>query len=175
MITANRYHDISVGHRVHGHESKCRHLHGHNYRVHFHVAMDVEAKLVELNDPEGLCHSEKELALDSVGRVMDFSVIKEKLCMWLEDNWDHKFLAWEQDDFMHLIHDSYKGESEDVIAADLMLSDSLVWTPFNPTAENMAEYLVQVIGPQQLAGTGVVLVKCTIEETMKCSVTYSKE
>lgn len=154
MITANRYHDISVGHRVAGHESKCRHLHGHNYRIHFHVAAD---------------------QLDSIGRVMDFSVIKEKLCMWLEENWDHKFLAWEQDDFMHLIHDAHKGESQDAVDADLMLADSLVWTPFNPTAENMAEYLVQEIGPQQLAGTGVVLVKCTIDETMKCSVTYSKE
>jgi 6-pyruvoyltetrahydropterin/6-carboxytetrahydropterin synthase len=35
MITANRYHDISCGHRVVGHEGKCRHLHGHNYRIHF--------------------------------------------------------------------------------------------------------------------------------------------
>lgn len=175
MITANRYHDISVGHRVHGHESKCRHLHGHNYRVHFEVAADVSAKLEALGDSEGLCHSEKDVALDTVGRVMDFSVIKERLCMWLEDNWDHKFLAWEQDDFMNMIHDAYKGESQDARDADLMLSDSLVWTPFNPTAENMAEYLVNVIGPQQLEGTGVILVKCIIEETRKCSVTYTKK
>ena len=35
MITAERYHDISMGHRVVGHENKCRHLHGHNYRIHF--------------------------------------------------------------------------------------------------------------------------------------------
>lgn len=27
------YHDISCGHRVYGHESKCAHLHGHNYRI----------------------------------------------------------------------------------------------------------------------------------------------
>jgi 6-pyruvoyltetrahydropterin/6-carboxytetrahydropterin synthase len=156
MITANRYHDISVGHRVHGHESKCRHLHGHNYRVHFHVTAD---------------------QLDTVGRVMDFSVIKEKLCMWLEDNWDHKFLAWERDSFMKeicaLVHDNSVMDNE--IDAANMLLGSLVLTPFNPTAENMAKYLVQIIGPQQLAGTGVTLVKCTVEETMKCSVTYSKE
>ena len=154
MITANRYHDISVGHRVHGHESKCRHLHGHNYRVHFHVTAD---------------------QLDTVGRVMDFSVIKEKLCMWLEDNWDHKFLAWEEDEFMGHVIDSIPFDSETGNAAFNMFQDSMVWTPFNPTAENMAEYLVQVIGPQQLAGTGVTLVKCTVEETMKCSVTYTKE
>ena len=76
MITyATRFHDFSCGHRVVGHESHCAHLHGHNYRVHF----TVEGKL------------------DSVGRVLDFSVIKSKLCQWLEDNWDHRFLYWSED------------------------------------------------------------------------------
>lgn len=136
---AHRYHDISVGHRVHGHESKCAHLHGHNYRIHFTV----------------------EAGLDSIGRVMDFSVIKEKLCMWLEDTWDHKFLVW-----MH-----------DPVAAVLWATDPVGVVPviFNPTAENMAEYLVKVVGPQQLEGTEVVLTKVIIEETRKCSASYSLE
>lgn len=77
VITAERIHDISCGHRVHGHESKCALLHGHNYRVTF------------------VCHVD---TLDAVGRVIDFSDIKAKLCFWLEDHWDHKFLAWERDE-----------------------------------------------------------------------------
>jgi 6-pyruvoyltetrahydropterin/6-carboxytetrahydropterin synthase len=36
----------------------------------------------------------------------------------------------------------------------------------------MAQYLVDVIGPQQMEGTGIKLVSVTIEETRKCSVTY---
>ena len=64
MITVERYHDISMGHRVVGHESKCRHLHGHNYRIHF------------------ICTAPE---LDGVGRVIDFSEIKERLCQWLEE------------------------------------------------------------------------------------------
>jgi len=176
MITADRYHDLSVGHRVHGHESKCQHLHGHNYRVHFSVQMDVQSKLNELGDPEGLSLSEKEVALDKLGRVMDFGVIKEKLCMWLENNWDHKFLAWEDDIFMRRISLATRDDLNDFDgSAVAMLDGSLVWTPFNPTAENMAEYLVNTIGPKQLAGTGVVLVKCIIEETRKCSVSYTKK
>ena len=151
ITQASRYHDLSVGHRVHGHESKCQHLHGHNYRVHF----DVEAP-----------------ALDAVGRVMDFSVIKEKLCMWLEDNWDHKFLAWGNDTFMRAIAADAGAYSQDD-AAVCMLKESIVWTPFNPTAENMAQHLVEIIGPQQLAGTGVTLMKATIEETRKCSCSYT--
>lgn len=75
MIVCTRYHDISCGHRVYGHESKCAHLHGHNYRITFECAGD----------------------LDGVGRVIDFSVIKSTLCQWLESTWDHHFLVWEND------------------------------------------------------------------------------
>lgn len=158
--TAQRYHDISCGHRVTGHESKCRHLHGHNYRIHF------------------VCQAEpNESQLDSIGRVIDFSVIKEKLCLWVENNWDHKFLAWERDTLMQQIAgmtSAYGAKiTSDENPADEMLSASIVWTQFNPTAENMAQYLVDVIGPIQLKNTGVRLVECTIEETAKCSATYS--
>lgn len=47
-----------------------------------------------------------------------------------------------------------------------------MFVPFNPTAENMAQHLVEVIGPQQLAGTGVTLVSVRIEETAKCSASF---
>jgi 6-pyruvoyltetrahydropterin/6-carboxytetrahydropterin synthase len=145
--SAERYHDISCGHRVAGHESKCQHMHGHNYRVHFK------------------CEGE----LDEIGRVIDFSVIKAKLCMWLEDNWDHKFLVWTEDELMQSVYSAVFSTGGKV---NRMFDQSMVWTDFNPTAENMAEYLVTVVGPQQLAGLGVTLVECRIEETRKCSATY---
>lgn len=135
-ITASRYHDFSTGHRVYGHESKCAHLHGHNYRIHFTVEAD---------------------QLDNVGRVMDFSAIKEHLCYWLEENWDHKFLVWDQDPFANKLKE--------------LDNDGTVVVNFNPTAENMGQYLIEVVGPSQLAGTGVKLVNVNIEETRKCNVT----
>jgi len=137
MWTANRYHDFSTGHRVYGHENKCAHAHGHNYRVHFHCAG----------------------SLDSIGRVIDFSVIKDKLCNWLEDNWDHKFILWEKDPWTATFQE--------------IDPEGLVVVDFNPTAENMAEYLVNVIAPIQLRDTGVKLIKCDIEETRKCSASYA--
>ncbi len=149
-MTANRYHDISCGHRVVGHENKCKYLHGHNYRVHF------------------VCEAEQ---LDDIGRVIDFSVIKERLCMWLENNWDHKFLAWREDKVMQEIFQVMGTDAYGRACGDL--GESIVWLPFNPTAENMAQYLVDVIGPQQLAGTGVKLTSVTIEETRKCSASYT--
>lgn len=142
-IKAIRYHDISCGHRVAGHENKCAMLHGHNYRVTF------------------TCIGKQ----DSLGRVLDFSVIKEKLCMWLEENWDHKFLAWENDPVMQALAQRMTANH----AHFDVVTGSIVWTVFNPTAENMAYYLLAVVGPDVLAGTGVVLSKVKVEETRKCS------
>lgn len=132
MITATRYHDFSAGHRVFGHESKCAHLHGHNYRIHFTIKGE----------------------LDSVGRVLDFSVIKTLLCDWLETNWDHKFLLWEKDPIVEVLSQ--------------LDPFGVVQVNFNPTAENMASYLLAIIGPLILAETKCILVKVEIEETRKC-------
>ncbi len=156
-----RYHDISVGHRVHNHESKCRHLHGHNYRIHFTCQSDCAEFGNDIANAE----------LDAIGRVIDFSVVKEKLCMWIEEHWDHKFLAWQEDPVMHAAYYAIPGNAEFQDA--VTFQSSVVFVPFNPTAENMAQYLVEVIGPQQLAGTGVVLTEVRIEETAKCHATFS--
>ena len=53
--------------------------------------------------------------------------------------------------------------------------EGVVPVEFNPTAENMAEHLVTVVGPKELEGTGCVLVACRIEETRKCSATFKAD
>lgn len=134
VITVERYHDISCGHRVVGHESKCRFLHGHNYRITF-----------TLQSVKGL---------DGVGRVLDFGVIKSLLCEWLETNWDHKMLLWQ----------------EDPLLVSLGGHEGVVSVPFNPTAENMAEHLLVLICPALLFEySGLVATKIRVEETRKCS------
>lgn len=133
LTTATRYHDISCGHRVVGHENKCRNLHGHNYRMIFTIG----------------CAS-----LDKIGRVLDFSVIKSVLCEWLENEWDHRMLIWEKDPML----ESLKA-----------LDSTVVAVPFNPTAENMAEHLVKVVGPRLLSSLQVTLLSVVVEETRKCS------
>ena len=135
MITASRYHDFSCGHRVVGHENKCRLLHGHNYRITFDCAG----------------------TLDRVGRVLDFEVMKTRLCNWLEEHWDHRLLLWAEDPLLPALH--------------AVSPESVVVVPFNPTAENIAAHLLTVVAPAQLAGTGVTLVCCTVEETRKCAAT----
>lgn len=165
--TVIRSHEICAGHRVVGHESKCRHLHGHNYKFHFKVAP--KKGLQEINS----------ILLDDVGRVIDFSVVKTTLCQWLEDNWDHKFLHWEQDKLIstlkHFVYCDEDGDFNPVMSEQDRdhFFQALVSLPFNPTAENLAAYMVNVIGPQLLDEHGVQLVECTIEETSKCYVNYS--
>lgn len=138
IIKAKRYHDFSYGHTVHEHESKCHNLHGHNGRVYFTITAP---------------------SLDRLGRVMDFSVIKTKLCNWLEENWDHKFLVYENDERAQQLKDTN--------------TTGVVILPFNPTAENMAEHLLNVVGPEQLAGTGCTLTEVEFYETRKCSAVVS--
>lgn len=138
VIKATRFHDFCAGHRVLGHENKCAHLHGHNYRIHFTV----------------------EGCRDSVGRVLDFSVIKSILCDWLEVNWDHRFLVFKEDPW-----------ASHLVAVDR----ATIITDFNPTAENMAEYLLNTIAPPLLEPYGVILTEVVIEETRKCSASAALE
>lgn len=174
--TVIRSHEICAGHRVVGHESKCRHLHGHNYKFHFKVAPKKTLSEGYVKSVSGFA---LEGSLDDVGRVIDFSVVKTTLCQWLEDNWDHKFLHWEQDSVINslIVVASTKFARENNLVTDEDYDpffDSLVALPFNPTAENLAAYMVDVIGPQLLDEHGVELVECTIEETSKCHVNYCK-
>jgi 6-pyruvoyltetrahydropterin/6-carboxytetrahydropterin synthase len=136
-IEAIRYHDIDCGHRVVGHATKCKHLHGHSYRYHFHCTAD---------------------QLDDLGMVIDFGVIKSTLCVWLENNFDHRMIIWNKDPLLSSLK--------------VIVPDDVVEVPFNPTAENLAKYMVDEIGPKLLKGTGVKLQYCKVEETRKCSASY---
>lgn len=117
------------------HESKCANPHGHNYVAYFTAEGD----------------------LDEIGRVIDFSVLKEKLGGWIDKHWDHTFIVYECDFKLRAVLDSVDGTNKEVFVAD-----------FNPTAENMAEYLLREVGPMALAGTGVKLTKVVLWETENC-------
>lgn len=138
IITATRYHDFCAGHRVTGHESKCAHLHGHNYRVYFECAAP----------------------MDEVGRVVDFSEIKTRLCDYVEAVLDHKFLIWREDPLSGKLRE--------------LDPDGVKVVDFNPTAENIALWLLNVAGPAELRGSGVVLVSVELWETRKCLVKASR-
>lgn len=133
-INAIRIIKFDAGHRVVNHESKCRTLHGHEYKAEIFAQGD----------------------LDSLGRVIDFSVIKEVIGKWVDDNWDHNMILWQEDPNLELI------QRCDGMKKPFVLE-------LNPTAENLALFLIEKSN-QLLTGSGVKVVKIKLWETSNCFV-----
>lgn len=89
---------------------------------------------------------------DSVGRVIDFADLKNRFKGWIDAHWDHGFVLCEQD-------------ANGLAAVKSVQPSKYYVLPYNPTAENMAKYLFEVVCPQLLAGTGVQAAKVVIWET----------
>lgn len=138
---ATRRLQFCAGHRVHLHESKCRNMHGHNYVLHF----SARAKKPE------------EAELDSLGRVIDFSVMKQLLGDWIDENWDHGFIHYVED-------------SEVRYALARIPTQKVYALPANPTAENMAAYLLHRVCPKLFKDTNIEIIKIVLHETENCSV-----
>lgn len=132
--TITRRFQFCAGHRVHQHESKCRNLHGHNY-----------VALIEVE-----CNR-----LDNVGRVIDFSAVKAIIGQWLEEHWDHAFIAHADDE-------------EALRAVRMVEGQKLYVMPTNPTAENMASHLMAVANTR-LRALSLRCCKVVLYETENCS------
>jgi 6-pyruvoyltetrahydropterin/6-carboxytetrahydropterin synthase len=130
-LTIMRRITFCAGHRLHRHEGKCQFFHGHNYVAEFYVS---------------------GAETDSVGRVIDFSVLKTRFKGWIDEHWDHGFLLSQEDE-------------NGIAAAQLVQPSRVYLLPFNPTAENMARYLLETVCPPLLEGTGVQATKVVIWET----------
>lgn len=130
------------GHRVYQHESKCANAHGHNYVLLVHARAN---------------------QLDKLGRIIDFSVLKEKIGGWIDEFWDHTFLIYEND--------------EELIACKevLAVNKEVFICPFNPTAENMANYLLKTVCPKVLPDSEVEVFKIELWETENCKVEVTIE
>lgn len=139
-IAIMRQVSFNAGHRLVGHEGKCRYFHGHNYIAEFYVRpADFET-------------------LDEIGRVVDFSEIKSRLKSWIDEHWDHGFLLWDQD-------------ANGIAAIESVNPPRLFLMPANPTAEVMANYLLNEVCPKQLQGLAVVCERIVLWETPEsCAV-----
>lgn len=126
---------FDAGHRVVNHESKCRTLHGHEYKAEIYASAD---------------------ELDSLGRVIDFSVIKNVVGSWVDAHWDHNMIIWENDPNLVLLNQC------DGLKLPYI-------TTFNPTAENLAAFLL-TIANDLLEKTGVKVTKIRLWETSNCYV-----
>lgn len=136
-----------AGHRLMNHAGKCQHIHGHNYVVYI--------------------TAESCQDLDDVGRVVDFSVIKEIYDPWIQENWDHGFIANKEDSevlgFLRSLTISQKPQK-------------IYEFNGNPTAENLAIFLsTHKYFVDQLAKYQVKVKKIVVWETENCFAEYSKD
>ena len=75
--------------------------------------------------------------VDDVGRVIDFADLKRLFKGWLDEHWDHGFVLNQAD--------------ENGLAAVKIVEPCKYYVlPYNPTAENMAIYLLHEVCPQLL-------------------------
>ena len=93
--------------------------------------------------------------VDSVGRVIDFAQLKTVFKGWIDEHWDHGFVLAENDD-------------NGIQAIKQVEPCKFYVLPYNPTAENMARYLLEKVSPQLIAqcnGYDVQVTKVVIWET----------
>jgi 6-pyruvoyltetrahydropterin/6-carboxytetrahydropterin synthase len=135
-----------------GHENKCAHLHGHNYVVYLTVMMIPKEHPVIGGQPV-------REDLDGIGRVVDFSIVKQLFGDWIDKHWDHGMVL--------SMHDLAAIEAVTGFTNERHEKQKVHLLPYNPTAENMARYLLTQVGPQLLP-PGLVLVKVKLYETENC-------
>lgn len=143
--------EFDAAHRILGHESRCRFLHGHRYRAEVTVSAE---------------------ALDGVGRVIDFSVVKREVGGWIDKWWDHNIILHPEDPLVAL-HDF---ETQSPRVGD-ELSVFKGKPPFvmpsgvgNPTVENMVKYLYEAA--ETLLYPQVRVVHVRLWETPTCYADY---
>jgi len=136
MTTITLRVEWDMGHRLPNHEGKCRRLHGHRYVAE----VDVSGELTEEGSEQGM--------------VMDFGHLKILLKTILDDpetGWDHRTLLWNQDiEMIALLGPD---------AADY----GVLYVPFVPTAENIAEAMFTMLEPAM--PSGVLVTRVRIYET----------
>ena len=140
-ISCVRLLGFDAGHRVYGHEGKCAHLHGHRYKVEL--------------------HARGESGLDALGRVVDFSVLKERVGGWIDANWDHGLILYGGDPMAEVL----SGTS---IPGGAGATQKLYVLGENPTAENLAKHLLERIIPPLMLGSGCDVIRVVLWETPNC-------
>jgi len=93
--------------------------------------------------------------LDPLGRVIDFGMIRDMLGHWIDENWDHTTILHEKDRDL--------GE-----AIEARTGQKIFYMPVNPTAENMAEFLLNTVCADLFSGKNARCTRIKLYETPNC-------
>jgi 6-pyruvoyltetrahydropterin/6-carboxytetrahydropterin synthase len=122
-------------------------MHGHNYVVFLHARMRLK----------------QTAEVDDIGRVIDFSVLKERIGGWIDEYWDHGFVYYHADTGMYDAVRAFSAQRADDGPVQKAYAMST-----NPTAENMADFLLRHVCPDNLEDTDVEVYKVVLWETENC-------
>jgi len=101
-----------MGHRVMNHNSKCKNIHGHRYKMEVALEGDIVSKVGD----------------SSEGMVIDFADIKSVAMKYIHDTLDHGFMVWEKDEKLV----NFFNENPEL---------KKIVVPFTSTAENIAKWV----------------------------------
>lgn len=123
-----------------------------------HRVFQHESKCATLHGHNGVVyiHATSPSGLDHLGRVVDFSVLQETIGKWINENWDHRMILFKDD--------------KKTIDALLNLNEgsALFIMNTNPTAENLAKFLLEELSPKLLYEKNVIVHKVVFWETENC-------
>ncbi len=131
MFSVTKEIRFCYGHRLLEYAGKCRHLHGHNGVAVITLAAE---------------------GLDRLGMVMDFTLLKNVVGGWIDNQLDHKMLLHRDDPALAYL----KAQGEPVFVMDV-----------NPTAENIARLIFDFALSQ-----GFPVVEVKLWETDTSCATY---
>jgi 6-pyruvoyltetrahydropterin/6-carboxytetrahydropterin synthase len=141
--TISRRIEWDSAHRVLRHESKCATLHGHRYTA-----------MLTVTAPK----------LDDKDRVIDFSVLKERVGGWIDATWDHSTLVNQAD-------------KELLAFASRQALTHGHRKPFAFDGEPTAEIIAAVLfakSVELLADTGITVDAVEVFETPNCSAKVAR-
>lgn len=153
QTTITRRLAFDAGHRVVGHEGKCANLHGHRYVADIVVT----AK-----------------GLDTLGRVIDFSVVKRLVGGWVDEQWDHNMLLNSLDPLFEVITEAGATGSRNPIRRSFGPKIPYTFNAENPTAEVIAKELFRK-SVELLEGSKISVVSVRIWETPNCWADFSAD
>jgi 6-pyruvoyltetrahydropterin/6-carboxytetrahydropterin synthase len=93
--------------------------------------------------------------LDILGRVIDFGQVRARLGSWIDEHWDHATILSDKD----------RALGEGITAKT---GQVIFYLPANPTAENMAEYLLKTVCPKLFEDSGAHCTRIRLYETPNC-------
>jgi 6-pyruvoyltetrahydropterin/6-carboxytetrahydropterin synthase len=93
--------------------------------------------------------------LDAIGRVIDFGELNRRLAPWINEKWDHGMIL-------------FRDDREAIAAIRRLEGQKLFLLDSNPTAENLASHLLNVVAREVFEGSDIQVFRVELWETPNC-------